>query len=431
MAFQNDVVGGITLVRPAIRSADYVPGVSGWSINRDGSAEFSNVTTRGPVVVMSPTTGEVLASIGANGNVSGQVGSFTDVLVGNQSLAQYLTAAARGIVGYWDIGSGALPAPGNGTFTNLAWVRSNFDYTRVYRVTTRLLPMQTSSTTYQILTSQWIYTNSNIAGNVTFGSQVLSVNSANFGGTQFPVYFENIAYFADTRPAASGGRVTWQLQTKSTDANTRFVNGGWGLIVDDIGPLSAVTTYRDGGTGTASGATTYTKTYYATSSRSYDSNGNPIPAPDGNNNVYQGSFPDRSYGNESSLLVFPGAQIRSDLSGAVINSAKMSTYCIKAENTAGTLQYDTGPYTSPPSTLTGYGPFLDYSYAADWPVPGWYTTSWLDQNNAGNNTTMNEILTGNNAIVLGTTLGGSSATGFAAVGAGGSTVPSVTISYSK
>lgn len=48
MPFLNPVVGGNgALIRPAIKSPNYVPGVSGWSINRDGSAEFNNVTVRG------------------------------------------------------------------------------------------------------------------------------------------------------------------------------------------------------------------------------------------------------------------------------------------------------------------------------------------------------------------------------------------------
>src|ERR1700761_27153 len=51
MTFSNPVVGGTTLIRPAIHSPDYAAGVSGWTINADGTAEFNNVTTRGPVVV--------------------------------------------------------------------------------------------------------------------------------------------------------------------------------------------------------------------------------------------------------------------------------------------------------------------------------------------------------------------------------------------
>ena len=45
--FTNPVVGGTTLIRPAIQSPNYVAGTSGWSINQDGSAEFNGVTIRG------------------------------------------------------------------------------------------------------------------------------------------------------------------------------------------------------------------------------------------------------------------------------------------------------------------------------------------------------------------------------------------------
>lgn len=52
--FNNQVVGGLSnLVRPAIQSPDYVSGVSGWSINKDGSAEFNNATFRGTVEIDS------------------------------------------------------------------------------------------------------------------------------------------------------------------------------------------------------------------------------------------------------------------------------------------------------------------------------------------------------------------------------------------
>jgi len=45
--FTNPIVAGNTLVRTAIQSPNFVAGSAGWSINRDGSAEFNNVTVRG------------------------------------------------------------------------------------------------------------------------------------------------------------------------------------------------------------------------------------------------------------------------------------------------------------------------------------------------------------------------------------------------
>jgi hypothetical protein len=49
MGFQDPIVGGIALRKPAIRSPNYVAGVSGWTINIDGSVEFNSGTFRGTV----------------------------------------------------------------------------------------------------------------------------------------------------------------------------------------------------------------------------------------------------------------------------------------------------------------------------------------------------------------------------------------------
>lgn len=47
MQFQDELAGGVVLVRPALQSPDYVPGVSGWAVKIDGSAEFNDITVRG------------------------------------------------------------------------------------------------------------------------------------------------------------------------------------------------------------------------------------------------------------------------------------------------------------------------------------------------------------------------------------------------
>jgi hypothetical protein len=44
---ENPVVGGEVLRRAAIQSPNFVTGISGWTINQDGSAEFNNLTIRG------------------------------------------------------------------------------------------------------------------------------------------------------------------------------------------------------------------------------------------------------------------------------------------------------------------------------------------------------------------------------------------------
>jgi hypothetical protein len=46
--FANSIIGGMSkLIRAAIQSPNYVLGSLGWTINKDGSAEFNNVTVRG------------------------------------------------------------------------------------------------------------------------------------------------------------------------------------------------------------------------------------------------------------------------------------------------------------------------------------------------------------------------------------------------
>lgn len=49
--FSDPITAGNILIRPAIQSPNYVAGTSGWTINRDGSAEFNSVTVRGSLIV--------------------------------------------------------------------------------------------------------------------------------------------------------------------------------------------------------------------------------------------------------------------------------------------------------------------------------------------------------------------------------------------
>jgi len=46
--FSNEIVGGAAaLIRAAIKSPNFEHLVQGWTINKDGSAEFDNLTVRG------------------------------------------------------------------------------------------------------------------------------------------------------------------------------------------------------------------------------------------------------------------------------------------------------------------------------------------------------------------------------------------------
>lgn len=72
MPFSNPIVGGTTLIRPAIQSPNYGPGSSGWSINKDGSAEFNDITVRGTgttEAIVVGADGQPQVIIGSNANI--------------------------------------------------------------------------------------------------------------------------------------------------------------------------------------------------------------------------------------------------------------------------------------------------------------------------------------------------------------------------
>ncbi len=74
MAFKNSIFGNNgQLTRDHIVSSNFVPGVSGWEIRRDGHAEFNDITIRSGTVISgtslyydpSPGSGNLVASISA------------------------------------------------------------------------------------------------------------------------------------------------------------------------------------------------------------------------------------------------------------------------------------------------------------------------------------------------------------------------------
>lgn len=71
MSFGNPIVGGVTLVRPAIQSPNFITNVSGWSINKDGTVEFNDAVIRGSLsagggVVLLNANGLAVQSIGGD-----------------------------------------------------------------------------------------------------------------------------------------------------------------------------------------------------------------------------------------------------------------------------------------------------------------------------------------------------------------------------
>jgi hypothetical protein len=93
--FQDELAGGIVLIRPALQSPDYEAGVSGWSINQDGSAEFNNITIRGgagvPAIIVGPE-GEpqvIIYNNGANGVIEFPTGDPNESSPGRMASVVY------------------------------------------------------------------------------------------------------------------------------------------------------------------------------------------------------------------------------------------------------------------------------------------------------------------------------------------------------
>lgn len=57
-SFNNPITGATgALVRPSVHSPNYIPDETGWTINKDGTAEFADLTVRGTIVVESTNDG--------------------------------------------------------------------------------------------------------------------------------------------------------------------------------------------------------------------------------------------------------------------------------------------------------------------------------------------------------------------------------------
>lgn len=67
MKFLDAIVGGVTLIREAIQSRNYDPGVAGWAIFANGDAEFNSIIVR---LTANLTTADVIPSVNGAGSVT-------------------------------------------------------------------------------------------------------------------------------------------------------------------------------------------------------------------------------------------------------------------------------------------------------------------------------------------------------------------------
>lgn len=414
MPFNNPIVGGGNLIIPFIQSPNYVPLVSGWRISRNGDAEFASGTFRGPLVIVDPNTGLVVASISSTGNIAGQYASIeNDVIVAGQSVAD-LFGYGRGLVGFFGT-TAAVPAPGNsGVFSDTAWFSAPLEGDRIYLIACTPLRVNRNSGSFSRTVTMRIHAVDDL-GNPAFNTAVNPIGMPT--GTIDSHVITSLIFAISTNPL---DRATFTFQFQCTQSGSGEyaldASGGWNMYCLDMGNFSNALAVLNGGVGTATTSVSHQRVYPATLSQSYNGSGNQIVSTD----LWRSDFGDGN-GETTSLCIFDGAAIRADTAGATITSATLTMFCTTAEESNGSLAFDPDPATSIPATQASFQGGT-YPFSDDWPNPGWFTfditTDFLVDILAPNN---------NNAMKISSSLFGLAATRFA--GASVANRPYITVNY--
>jgi hypothetical protein len=124
--FGNTILGGAgTLIRKMIRSPNYVTGVSGWTINKDGSAEFNNVVIRGGQVISGtalyyngpPAFGNLIASESPTGPTTDSFGNaYLAGFTVYDTVNNFAIGNANGVMTFYTAPNAGGPYTARGTF---------------------------------------------------------------------------------------------------------------------------------------------------------------------------------------------------------------------------------------------------------------------------------------------------------------------------
>lgn len=195
MPFTNPIIAGLTLIRTAIQSPDYVAGVSGWSIKKDGTVEFNNGTFRGTINA-------------GNGNV---VINSTGIIVTGSSSRTIIQPNAFSIENVPNNGQSTVLSPG----------------------LIILLPPTPTPVNHVGLTFGYIFGNNALVSGDEFPN--IQIKAPTPTGT--PANCSITAYGRSTNSAVGNSRIDLQSDT------TVYFNGvdmGWGIVsVADTATSSA------------------------------------------------------------------------------------------------------------------------------------------------------------------------------------------------
>jgi hypothetical protein len=367
MAFPDPIVAGSKLVVPAIESVDFQnEGVTGWQINRDGTATFHNLN--------------IFGDVGA-GNIGGDIGTFNDIVLPNydsldttlDTITSDLSGRCVGFFQQTDVNIPLIGTTGVAVMNLDCFLQPNRIYT-IHGVCRVQPSAVNASDQWQTLIRGFAgagvaaptgTTGGVIAQHVGSLWQTGHLETSPFDSKNIPIdtplrlvlTVNRIAGTdtLDTGPIAGGGTVP----VAGTAFTYSYRYAGAYLYVLDHGPSTNMPLFVGYNstdtpppvTPPAPAPKTYTKTYYGSWSRTYD--GDSATTWDDSAYCYQGYY-SSTRGNTRSLIGFDYAQIQSDTSGATINSCYLTVKGAHAYYNSGMLfEWGTHNYTAKPSTWNG------------------------------------------------------------------------------
>lgn len=299
MEFGNPIIGQEDLIREAIKSPNFSTdpetGVQGWRIAKDGSATFYNLTIGSPEFTIDENGDAVFNSISAE-----------SIILGGESLADLLDIRPRGVIAIVNLTTSTAGFSGT-TLAVGEIVIPDFNPLRQYRVS-YLAPFDPQTSTpsqIQILARYRWDAAVDVTADPTISNYIGHLNSSTT---------DNVIAFSFTLNSSN-------LTGTGTDLRIGFgmapgINGmrligtTYGRIwVEDMGPKVDAGVW----TPTVPAVTRYTKTYSASASASFQSDGDNRSVAE----CYQGYYSSTN-GNQFSMIAFPYATIQADLSGATI-----------------------------------------------------------------------------------------------------------------
>lgn len=127
---ENPVVGGTVLRRAAIQSPNFATGVSGWSVNQDGSAEFNNLVIRNGQIISGTAlfysgpaaAGNLIGSIAAAAGTDSKGNAYLAGITSYDPILDQAANLANGAVTFYAAVSEAGPWTPLGQLLDGAWL---------------------------------------------------------------------------------------------------------------------------------------------------------------------------------------------------------------------------------------------------------------------------------------------------------------------